>query len=130
MISVDTNVLVRMLVDDPGQPGQVIAARALATKAGQVFITQIVQVESVWGLRAAYGLDKKDIIRILEHLLHNQALVLQAEARFMEALTIYKGSKADFSDCLIMAESQAEGSVLFTFDKILSKLPGANLVEI
>jgi len=128
MISVDTNVLVRMLVDDPDQPDQVQVARTLATKAGQVFITQIVQVESVWVLRAAYSLDKKDIIRILEHLLHNQALVLQAEARFMEALTIYKGSKADFSDCLIAVESHEEGSSLFTFDKILSKLPGATLV--
>jgi len=87
------------------------------------------KVESVWVLRAAYGLDKKDIIRILEHLLHNQALVLQAETRFIEALTIYRASKADFSDCLIMAESQAEGCVLFTFDKTLSKIPGANLVK-
>jgi len=58
VISVDTNVLIRMLVDDAGQPGQVQATRELATKAGQVFLTQIIQVESVRVLRAAYGLSK------------------------------------------------------------------------
>ncbi len=47
MISVDTNVLIRMLVDDPGLPGQVRAARDMATKAGQILITQIVQVEAM-----------------------------------------------------------------------------------
>jgi len=58
VISVDTNVLIRMLVDDAGQPGHVQAACELATKAGQVFLTQIIQVESVRELRAAYGLYK------------------------------------------------------------------------
>jgi predicted nucleic-acid-binding protein len=33
MIAIDTNVLVRILVDDPGQPAQVDAARALASQA-------------------------------------------------------------------------------------------------
>jgi len=99
------------------------------TSKGQVFITQIVQIESVWVLHAAYGLSKKDIIRILEHLLYNQALVLQTEACFLEALTIYKGSKADFSDCLILAESATNDSTLFTFDKTLSRLPGVSLVD-
>ncbi len=128
MIAVDTSVLIRMLVDDPGQPDEVQAARELATRAEQVFITQVVQTEAVQVLHAAYHLGKKEIIRVLEHLLHNQALVLQGEACFMEALTAYKRNKADFSDCLIAAESKARCHVLFTFDERLAKLPNARLV--
>ena len=130
MICADTNVLIRILVDDVDQPGQMRAARELATNAGQIFIPQIVQVESVWVLRAAYALEKKDVISILDHLLHNKAFVLQAETSFMEALTTYKASKVDFSDCLIAAESQAQDSTLFTFDKSQSKLPGVELVGV
>ena len=37
MIAVDTNVLVRILIDDPGQADQVEAARALASRAGKVY---------------------------------------------------------------------------------------------
>ena len=38
MIAVDTNLLVRILADDPGQPAQVDAARALASQSQQVFV--------------------------------------------------------------------------------------------
>jgi predicted nucleic-acid-binding protein len=33
VIAIDTNVLVRILVDDPGQPAQVAAARRLASES-------------------------------------------------------------------------------------------------
>lgn len=42
MIAVDTNVLVRVLADDPGQPQQVAAARALVSEAGRVFVPTVV----------------------------------------------------------------------------------------
>jgi predicted nucleic-acid-binding protein len=47
VIAVDTNVLVRILADDPGQPTQVEAARVLASQAKQVFVPLVVQVETV-----------------------------------------------------------------------------------
>jgi len=50
MIAVDTNLLVRILADDPDQPVQVDAARALASQSQQVFVPLIVQVETVWVL--------------------------------------------------------------------------------
>ncbi|MCO6440817.1 MAG: PIN domain-containing protein [Nitrococcus mobilis] len=50
MIAVDTNVLVRILTDDPGQPEQVQAARALASRARKVYVPLIVMVECVWVL--------------------------------------------------------------------------------
>jgi predicted nucleic-acid-binding protein len=129
MIAVDTNVLVRILVDDPDQSGQVQAARNIASEAVQVFVPQIVQVEMVWVLQSAYGMNKADIARALDHLLHNRAFELQAEDHFLEALGQFKNTNIDFADCLILAESQAVKSPLVTFDKKLARLSGVKLVE-
>jgi len=128
VIAADTNVLVRILVDDPGQPMQVRTARKLASEEQQLFIPQIVTVELVWVLQASYGLDKTAIISVLEHLLHNSAFELQGEDRFLEALGVFKENNSDFSDCLITAESRAANCTLATFDKKLSRLSGVRLV--
>lgn len=74
MIAADTNIMVRVLVDDPEQPEQVAIARRLASEAKQLFVAQIVAVEMVWVLQSAYKLDKSTIVQLLEHLLHNSAL--------------------------------------------------------
>jgi len=127
MIAVDTNLLVRILVDDPGQSEQVITARRVASEAKQIFVPQIVAVELIWVLRAAYKLDKATQVQLLEHLLHNGAFVLQAEDRFLEAVGLFKKNNCDFSDCLIAAESQEANCTLMTFDKKLSHLSGVKL---
>ena len=129
MIAADTNLLVRILVDDPGQPDQVRIARKIASESKQLFIPQIVQVELVWVLQAACKLEKAVIIDVLEHLLHNTAFMLQAEDRFMEALELFKTASCGFSDCLISAESRAASCTLVTFDKKLSRQPGVQLAE-
>jgi len=43
LIAVDTNLLVRILIDDPGQPEQVTIARSIARQARHVFVPQIVE---------------------------------------------------------------------------------------
>ena len=47
MIAVDTNVLVRILVDDPGAVLQMQSARNLLAQSGVLFVPQIVQVAEV-----------------------------------------------------------------------------------
>lgn len=64
MIAVDTNVLVRILVDDPGAAPQMQSARALLEKSEALYVPQIVQVETVWVLESAYGFDKTAICKI------------------------------------------------------------------
>lgn len=129
MIAVDTNVLVRILADDPDQPAQVEAARALATEAMQVFVPLIVQVETVWVLESGYDLSKETILQALEHLQINQAFVLQDADLCQRALDVFRSANADYSDCLILSESQRRELTLYTFDKRLSKLTGVNRVQ-
>jgi predicted nucleic-acid-binding protein len=129
LIAVDTNLLVRILVDDPGQPEQVTIARGIARQARHVFVPQIVMIELVWVLQSAYKFDKDAIITVLEHLLHNSAFELQTEDRFFEALGLFKNNSCGFSDCMIAVESQDADCTLVTFDKKLSRLLGAKLAS-
>ncbi|MBP2670040.1 MAG: hypothetical protein H6Q85_106 [candidate division NC10 bacterium] len=130
MIAVDTNVLVRVLVDEPSQPVQVTAARALVSEAGSVFVPLVVVVETVAVLETSYGLPKSDVVQALEHLLANAAFALEEEQRCNAALRLFRESGADFSDCLILAGCQARELLLSTFDKRLAKLAGAKLVAV
>jgi predicted nucleic-acid-binding protein len=128
MIAVDTNVLVRVLVDDPGERRQVRAARRRVRAASRVFIPQVVQAETVWVLQSAYRLDKETIISVLDRLANNRAYILQNDASFRAALAGFRDGSADFSDYLIRAESEAAGYLLVTFDKRLRESPGVEAV--
>jgi predicted nucleic-acid-binding protein len=125
VIAVDTNVLIRILVDDTGAEQQMKTARELLDLHHVLYIPQIVQVELVWVLESAYGFDKTSVCKVLEHLHHNQAFELQSPDRFGAALRLFLTHPADFSDCLILAEAASQELTLFTFDKKLSRLKGA-----
>jgi predicted nucleic-acid-binding protein len=129
MIAIDTNILIRLLVDDKGQPEQVEAARKQVKKEGAVFIPQIVQVETVWVLESAYNLSRKQISPVLGHLDNNAAFTLQSRSSFQKAMNLFIQGNGVFSDDLILAESQRENLKLLTFDKKLSKQAGMVLAQ-
>jgi predicted nucleic-acid-binding protein len=125
MISLDTNVLVRVLVDDPQIPQQTEQARLKVSQLRQVYITQIVQVETMWVLKRAYDFTKSELLLVLKHLLNNKAFILEEADLFHAAIILYQNANIDFSDALILAQSQIKNFTLLTFDNKLSKLEGA-----
>ena len=129
MIAVDTNILVRVLVDDPGHPAQVRLARDRVKRAGKVYVPQIIQVETVWVLETAYDMAKRDVVDILDHLLQNSAYILQNENSFQQALSYYRDGPADFADYLVLAECRATNAGLITFDKNLGRNPDTTLLK-
>ena len=129
MIAIDTNVLVRIIVDDPNETAQTVAARKYISQAGKVFISQVVQVETVWVLCSGYKLGKKEVTVLLEHLARNSAYVLEHEQRFSEALKMYRSGKADFSDYLILATAMKEDTEVATFDKRFARSNNVILIR-
>jgi len=129
MIAIDTNILVRLLVDDPGQPEQVRAARTLAQQAGTVYVPTIVLVECAWVLDSAYHFNKSALLTVLSHLCGNDAFVLQDLESTLKALEYYREGTADFADYLILVQSQRQGLDLHTFDQRLARQPGVRLLE-
>jgi predicted nucleic-acid-binding protein len=128
MLAVDTNVLVRCLVDDPSAPEQCAAARRLVGEAEAVYLPQVVQVETVWVLAQAYGLSKAALKQTLTAVAQHPAYTLQSPEVFTTALELFSNGKADFADCIILAESRSAGCELATFDRKLGKIEGAKLV--
>lgn len=58
MIAIDTNILVRVMLEDTGQPEQTQTARDLVKNAEKVYLPQIVQVEFTWVLAKVYKVGK------------------------------------------------------------------------
>lgn len=124
MISLDTNVMVRIFVDDPQCPEQNSKARQIVSKYETVYVTQIVQVETVWVLSRAYGFSRADIERALESMLNNSAFRLENETIFATALQLYGSSNIDFADALILQNSVQQNLKLLSFDRKLQKQQG------
>ena len=131
MASLDTNVLVRYLVQDDVQ--QLALAKKLiraALRAGQTLYVPItVMLELEWVLRSNFGFEKDQITHTLSSLLASAELSFESEAAAEVALALYQRAKADFADCVHVALAHAAGeSPLWTFDRAASKLDGARML--
>ncbi|CDH46874.1 type II toxin-antitoxin system VapC family toxin [Candidatus Contendibacter odensensis] len=128
MIAIDTNVLVRVLVDDPTAPQQCEQARILLKAQGSVWVSQPVLIETVWVLESAYGLDKAQLLDVLERILRHPGVCLESSELLDSALSLYSASHTDFADCLILVKAQTQHLILYTFDRKLARLHGAQRV--
>lgn len=125
MIALDTNVLVRVLVDDPDAARQCTAARRLVAAADTLWLPLIVTAETLWVLHRSYKLPKPAIAAALGELLAHPRYRLESEALLRAALAHFIASPIEFGDALALASSEAAGALLHSFDRKLGKLPGA-----
>lgn len=127
MIGIDTNVLVRFLIrDDQAQfeRAQKLIRREAAS-GEPVFVSLVVLLEVEWVLRSRYKLVKKEILQTFSALLSSIELSFEDESSIEEALFVWKGSSAQFADCLIGARHRACGCrATASFDADATKLPG------
>ena len=116
MVSIDTNVVVRLLVnDDPVQTKKVVT---LFT-SNEVFITKTVILESEWVLRAVYQLDRERSNSALRALFSLERVVIEDETSVLAALDAHKLGM-DFADALHLSSSSLADSFA-TFDSALRK---------
>jgi len=127
MLGLDTNVLVRFLVqDDQAQfeRAQKIISRESRTGGG-VLIGLLVLLETEWVLRSRYSLTKAEILAAFSGLLASAELRFEDEHSIESALFVWKDSAADFADCLNGARHRALGCrATASFDAKAVKLPG------
>ena len=127
MLGLDTNVLVRFLVqDDQAQfeRAQKIIGRESRTGSG-VLISLLVLLETEWVLRSRYSLTKAEILTAFSGLLASAELRFEDEHSIEAALFVWKDSPTDFADCLIGARHRALGCrATASFDTKATKLPG------
>lgn len=123
MTGLDTNVLVRYLMqDDPAQSAVATRLIEALTPESPGFVPMVVVVELVWVLSSAYDLGRGSVTEALEGLLRTRELVVEGAEMVWRALRLFRGSKADFADCLIERSAAAAGCVrTVTLDRAAAK---------
>jgi predicted nucleic-acid-binding protein len=129
MRTLDTNVVVRLLIgDDPIQTP--IAERAfLAAIAGDgVYIPDVVLAEVGWVLRG-YGLDRESRYALLERLVRTRGVVVDDIDAVIDALGQFRHG-SDLADQLILARaSRLQALPVLTFDARFSASEGVAILQ-
>ena len=139
MIAIDTNVLLRYLLDD--NAAQSKKASSIIAGNINILITDIVLTETIWTLKGKkYNLDKESIIKVINTLFSEPNIIFEDGQTVWRALNDYKQAKtikvgnkrkeADFPDALIINKALYIANTLnetldgvYTFDLALQTLP-------
>ena len=131
MAALDTNVLVRFLVQDDARQGAA-ATRLIRNgikAGGALYIPVTVVLELEWVLRSSFTFDKASVLQTMFGLLGSFELAFESEGAVEAALGNYADGKADFADCLHAALAMmAQEQPLWTFDRAAAKIDGARLL--
>jgi predicted nucleic-acid-binding protein len=136
MIAIDTNVLLRYLLED--DPDQAAQSAQLIQGRQPVLITDVVLAETIWTLKGKkYQLKRDEISTVIQALFEEPNLRFENGAAVWLALNDYrdakpiKGKSADFPDALILNKAKATAAAsqqtfrgLYTFDQAAQTLPG------
>ncbi len=103
MTGVDTNVVVRYLIeDDPGQADRIFGFLRQARQTGEpVFVSIIVLCETARVLKTTYGKSRSEILASLEHLLELDVLEFEDGETLRKAALLARSGKGDLADYLI-----------------------------
>jgi predicted nucleic-acid-binding protein len=123
MIGVDTNILLRLYVqDDLAQHRAAVSFFQARTDADPAFVRLIVFVEFVWSLRKTYGYSNKDVTTLVTHLLDASDVRLERGDIIANAIAEAASRRAGLIDSLIALANLADGcSVTMTFDKVAAR---------
>jgi len=124
MNALDTNVLVRLLVND--DEAQCAKAKALCERAEvrgeRLFVAIPVVLELFWTLRAVYDCPRADIIGALEQLTLTPLFAFEAPDRIRDLIDLGRKTALDPADILIGLTARDFGyEATLTFDRRATK---------
>lgn len=130
MIALDTNVLVRFLVQDDTDQARIAGdIFDQLTDAEPGFVSREVLIELVWVLERAYGYGRAQIAGALDGLLSSTELRIEAGDDVGSALDLYRNDGFGFADLMIAAAARRAGAAeLVTFDRKAARLLGVRLL--
>ena len=130
MIDLDTNVLVRYIMqDDPKQSPKANRLIDGLSAGNPGYVPLVAIVELVWVLSSSYGLKRDQVASALELLLRGKELAIDRADAVLLALRRFSSGAADFADCLIESIARGAGcSATMTFDAGAVKAAGMTIV--
>lgn len=129
MIGLDTNVLVRYIMQDDAKQAALASRLVESLTDGAGFIPLIVIAELSWILSSAYGLSREQLAEALEGVLRSKEWVVEKPDIVWQAVRLFQSGSADFADCLIFRSAAAAGcEKTMTFDRDAAKSGGMTLL--
>ena len=130
MIGLDTNVLVRYIMqDDPKHPPKATRLVASLTSDQPGFVPLVAVVELVWVPASSYRLSRGQLVEVLDLLLRSKEIVVDRADLVLQAQRRLARGGADVADCVIERIAQAHGcQATMTFDTAAAKAAGMTLV--
>ena len=116
MLAVDTNVVVRLLVNDDERQG--VKARALF-ESNEIWIGATVLLEVAWVLESVYGLEGVEVATSLHRLLGLPNVRVENPGAIAAALAA-AAQGVDLADALHLCRAP-EDAEFATFDRALAK---------
>jgi predicted nucleic-acid-binding protein len=122
--ALDTNIIVRFLVND--DPAQGLKVKALFENAeqlaGQFLITTVVVLETIWVLSAVYDFSRDELLEALELLSQMPILKFERHEEIQQLIRLGRSTNADLPDLLIGLTGKLLGcESTVTFEKRLVK---------
>lgn len=117
MVTIDTNVLVRLIINDDPEQTQ----RALSVmEGGSVYIPVTVILEAEWVFRHCYSLSVPTVCRVFEKILSTPGVTVAEKAAVSQAVDLHE-QDMDFADALHLCLSLGKSDVFYTLDKAFVK---------
>ena len=131
MIGLDTNVLVRYVMqDDLRQAQQATRLVESLSSENPGFVSLVALVEFVWVLESCFGLDRAQLTAAVEGVLRTQELVVEHAEMVWKAVRLYRAGSADFADHVIERSAASAGcGQTMTFDQRAAKTGGMTLLK-
>lgn len=132
MATFDTNVVVRLIVeDDEEQSRQAERAWRASLASEGIFLPTVVLVETAWVLRTAYQFGRDAIASTLLRLMEIEKVTIENGVEVRRALSRYRAGAAEFSDYLILETARTANSLpVRTFDRTLTREAGVVGVDV
>lgn len=124
MNGLDTNVLVRFLVQDDDKQTQTVNALLTEAEAEKqtLFVSSVVVLELMWVLQSAYSVPRAAILVSLNELLSMSVFEFQNQLAVRDFVTSAQHNSYDLSDLLIGQIAAYSGcETTLTFDKKAAK---------
>ncbi len=126
MIALDTNALVRLVIEDDAEQAAMVQQLVLFAekKSIAILILPEVLLETVWVLESVYNCKRSEISEFLQALIATATFSMPDEAVIRIVVRQYQKG-FDFADVLITSQAKKEKALaLFSFGKSLSdKIP-------
>jgi predicted nucleic-acid-binding protein len=118
---VDTNILVRHLTGDP--PEMAAQATAYLSSASELFLCDLVVVETVYVLESFYKSPREQTAEAVRSLVAFRSIITVDAALLLRAIEIYETDRLDFAEAYLVASAETTGiNKVASFDGSIDRI--------